>query len=30
MTLKEEERDRPPLGGAPDTEVVNEIFTQEY
>ena len=29
MTLKEVARDRPPMCGAPDTEVVQEILTQE-
>ena len=30
MTLEEVSRDRPLMGGAPDTEVVQEILTQEY
>ena len=30
MTLEELARHRPPMGGAADTEVVQEILTQEY
>ena len=29
MTLEELARHRPPMGGAPDTEVVQEILTQD-
>ena len=30
MTLEELARHRPPMGGAPDTEVIQEILTEEY
>ena len=30
MTLEEVARDRPPLGGAPDTESFQKILRQEY